>query len=725
MDTKLTYRDKLAIHRLDNGVLQIQANNDADLYFGQGYAQARDRGMQMILTRILGQGRGTELLRDDDQLLGIDCFFRRMNWQDHVAEQLEQLSPATRDNLQAWCAGINHSFSQKQPWEIRLLGIQIEPWAPEHCLLFLRMMSYIGMQQLQGDIERFIVQMVQADIPDTALEELFPGQLTGIDRQLLQQVRLSEKLVPDSVTWLPMLSAFTASNNWVINGKRSANGQAMLANDPHLEGNRLPNVWQEYYLQCGERYLLGAGMPGVPGVLIGRNNDVAWGVTYSFMDTIDSWVERCQDGKYWQDGQWHDFRQRREIIKRKKHPPQTLFFYENHHGILDGDPAQPGHYLATRWSCAQAGSAALEMVFDLLHLTSAASLCQTVAKIEFSFNWVSADNQGNIGYQMSGLLPKRREGASGLFPLDGTDSNNDWRGFHDGIDLPRVCNPDCGYILTANNDLNHYGKYPASNIPSGYYRSKRIESLLESKDKITLEDFMNWQHDVYSLQARSYLEVLLPLLDDSPAARILKKWDLCYSLDSQGAWLFERFYRQLIRDVFSRNANDGQATVMDFLLDETHLVGIFYSNFDKVLLSPSSLWFAGRSREEIFAQVWQQQIAPLLPQQIRYWGEVNRMKLVHILFNGKLPQFLGFDYGPIAVAGGPATISQGFIFRHAGRMTSAVPSLRMVVDMGQPGIKTQLLGGPSDRRFSRWYRSGITAWQTREYKDLPGDVFNS
>ena len=164
-----------------------------------------------------------------------------------------------------------------------------------------------------------------------------------------------------------------ASNNWVVAGSKTASGKPILANDPHLEVNRLPNVWCEMVLQCGDRWMMGGTMPGLPGVLVGRNPDLAWGATYAFVDTIDSWVEKCSDGKYYRAGsdgdsdRWLQFEKREELILRKKKAAVSHVFYENELGTLEGDPFSNEHCLVTRWAAADSGAASLQAVFDLWH----------------------------------------------------------------------------------------------------------------------------------------------------------------------------------------------------------------------------------------------------------------------------------------------------------------------------------------------------------------------
>ncbi|GAH88084.1 unnamed protein product, partial [marine sediment metagenome] len=183
---------------------------------------------------------------------------------------------------------------------------------------------------------------------------------------------------------------------------------------------------------------------------------------------------------------------------------------------------------------------------------------------------------------------------------------------------------------------------------------------------------------------------------------------------------FERFYTALLRKVFGEGGM-GEA-VVDFLGDEAAIFVDSYDNFDRVLLSPASAWFSGMSREEVFRQVARESLS--VP--VRAWGSTRKLVLSHILFGGKLPRFLGFDRGPITLIGGRATIHQGQIYRNAGRLTSFAPSQRLVTDMAEERMHTNLAGGPSDRRFSRWYCSDLKNWRAGRYKALepriaPGD----
>src|ERR1044071_9788341 len=344
------------IERDDAGVPHITAATLDDAHLGLGFCHARDRGMQILLVRILGGGRACELLLDSQEMLELDRLFRRWNLGASSSREEALLSKRARSTVDSYCKGGNLYFSQNRlPWELRLLRYCFEPWTAADIGLAAKVADLVVLATSQSDMERFIVECVQNGISREKLEELFPGQLCGLDEELLRRVRLSERLVPSSLKWASGLPRMMASNNWVVSGSRTASGKPFLCNDPHLEINRFPPVWYEAVLrwgaQEGPHYAIGSTFPGIPGVAIGRNRDLAWGVTYAFMDCIDSWIEECREGKYRRGDSWLPFTSRKETIRRKKNAPVELIFYENDHGVLDGDPFQPGHYRTTRWSC--------------------------------------------------------------------------------------------------------------------------------------------------------------------------------------------------------------------------------------------------------------------------------------------------------------------------------------------------------------------------------------
>jgi len=702
----------VAISRRTDGVLEVSAADLAGAYWGMGYAHALDRSIQLLLTRVLAQGRASECLSSTPEMLEIDRFFHRMNWAGGLEEEVQKLDPETREVCEAYCAGVNAALEQGLPWELRLLGIPHEPWCLGDSILMMRLIGWVGLAQSQSEIEHLLIEMIQGGVSSDLIDDLFPGAMAEADVELLNQVTLADRLVPEALTWLSGVPRMMASNNWVVGPSRSKSGSALLANDPHLEINRIPAVWQELVLQVDDGYLLSGTMPGIPALILGRSNELSWGVTYSFMDAIDSWVEECRDGCFRRRDEWKPFVERRVMVKRKKKKPLEMRFWENEHGILDGDPWEPGFYLARRWAAGEGGARSLNAARKVFTATTVERAMELFGRIETSWSWVFADRSGNIGFQMSGLMPLRRPGVSGLVPAAGWRPENNWLGFAAVEDLPRSLNPECGFLVTANNDLNHLGRLSPINAPMGDERATRIAQMIEAKEKLDLEDFKEIQYDVYSLHAERFIDALGPLLPEGAEREELLGWDRRYDVDSQLAGFFEDFYGGLRRRLFGSEGVGGE--VFAHLLSETGIFNDFYERFDRILLDPDSPWWAGLDRREMVQEAFLEAAA----QPRTRWGARNKLSVSHLLFGGKLPKWMGFDQPDFELPGGRGTPHQGQIFNSGGRKTSFAPSIRILVDMAEDCMYSNLPGGPTDRRFSPHYASGWARWLGGEYKRL-------
>ncbi|MFN4150673.1 MAG: penicillin acylase family protein, partial [Candidatus Sericytochromatia bacterium] len=625
--------DSLKIERDKHGLFHINSESEKDLYKGLGYCHALDRGMQILLLRILGKGKASELLESSDELLEIDKFFRKMNFAGNLKEELSKLEAKSIELCESYCEGINEALNKKYPWEFKLVGYKPEPWTIEDSIMISRITGYITLAQSQHEIERLFIQMLQNNVELSKLKELFPNNLEGLNDdliELIKKVKVEEKVVPDAVKWNHIVPKMLASNNWVISGSKTKSGKPILANDPHLETNRLPNIWYEVVLNSSEQYAIATSMPGLPGVLLGRTKYLSWGATYTFMDSVDSFIEDCKDGKYLREGEYLPFKERKEIIKRKNKESVEITFYENDLGVLDGNPFDSGFYLNTKWFPIYSGSKAINNIIKMWQAKTVQEGMSYLGNLETSWNWVLADTSGNIAYQMSGMMPKRKEGYSGFYPLPSWNKENHVTEFYPLEDLPRCINPKEGYFVTANNNLNSYGKVSPINICMADYRSDRIKQLLDSKDKIEPEDCFKMHYDVYSIQAEKYMKILLPLLPDNEKGKILKNWDYKYDLESKGAYLFERVYKKIIIDVFG--STFGKEVIKN-LLEESGIVIDFYGNIDSILLSENSTWFNGKSRNEIYQKAI---IDALNKTEIKAWKEVNTITLSNIFFNNKM-----------------------------------------------------------------------------------------
>ncbi|MFC2074830.1 penicillin acylase family protein [Bdellovibrionota bacterium] len=704
---------KLEIKRNQHGVPKIVGKTEEDIFWGVGHCHAKDRGLQMLLTRILGRGQASEHLQSTDEMLKFDIFFRQVDWAGHTEKEIANLTPKARTLSESYCDGVNSVLSKNIPWELRLIGYKPDPWTINDCILISRMIGYVSLCQAQGEVERFFVEMVQNGVPKEQLEELFPGNLNELDIELLKKVKIAEPIIPEEVKWSQMIPKMMASNNWVVSGEKTASGKPILANDPHLEVNRLPNLWYEAILKTDSRYGICGTMPGVPGTLVGRTNDLSWGVTFSFMDTIDSWIEECEEGKHRRgENEWEPWLERTELINRKNKAPFEITFFENGHGFLNGNPYEEGFYLATKWTGARSGAKSINAVTEMWSAKNVEEGMAIIEDLESTWNFVLADRLGNIGYQMTGLLPKRRQGVSGFIPLPGWNRENDWQGFVDPKDLPRAYNPEEGFFITANNNLNAFGKADPINISMADYRANQIEKKLKEKSNLTVEDMEKIQMDLHSLQAEKFMEKLRPLLPDTPQGEILKKWDCNYSSDSKGAYLFEEVYHNLFNQIFGDLGIGREVT--EHLCRKSCIFTDFYQNFDKIMLSENSSWFKEKKPEELFRTAAEE----ALKIEPTPWKNSHNFVMRNIFFDGKLPKWLGFDKGPFHLEGGRATPHQGQIYENGTRLTSFGPSFRFVTDMGVDELHSTLAGGPSDRRFSKWYASEIKNWCAGKYKRL-------
>jgi len=704
------------ILRNEHGIPEISAGTMADLMRGLGWIHANDRQLQTLFTRILLQGRAAELLRADDSLIAIDTYMRRMNFLPDAEDQLARLEPDTRAAMDAYVGGFNHWMAHNGPvFEFKLLGYrQPEPYTPSDCLRLGKVFGFLGLADTQASMEKFLVQVIQKGVPEERLRELFPYLSDPINSTLLNQVRLSPPMVPEAVAWLNRLPRFNASNSWAVAGRHTRSGFPILCGDPHLEVNRLPNVWQEVVLRLPGNTLLGVSVPGAPGLIIGRNRHLAWSATYAFMDMLDYRIERCRDGRYFRRDGWKPFAVREETIKVKGRPSIRIPVFENENGLLEGDPHRDGHYLALAWSGASGcGAKDFDTLIQIMAARDVEAGMALFRQVEaVAMNWVFADTRGHIGYQMSGRHSKRPAPISGLLHRAARDDHLDHQGFNDPADLPRVFNPPEGIIVTANQDLNYLGRSNPINLCMGSYRADRIIQLLETGSELDAAYMQDMHYDLYSLQAERLMAIIGPLLPDTDNGRILKSWNLRYDHDSEGAMLFESVYRAVIGVVFGDHGVGRE--VVDHLFSETSLFNDYYANFDRILERQSSAWFDGQTREALFRQGIQEglRVKPA------GYGKNRSILLAHLLFGGQLPKFLGFDYGPLILPGCRATITQGQIFTSAGRTTTFSPTYRLITDMATDEIHTNLAGGPSDRRFSRWYLSDLENWYEGNYKVL-------
>ncbi len=716
------------LRRDAHGVVHAAAADDLALAAAFGYAHAHDRALQMLLVRVIGRGRLAELLDDSPGSLAIDLFMRRNLFAAASEEEAAALGGRARELAEAYAAGANARLARGLPWELRLLGVPAGPWTSADTLLTLRLMSFVGLAQAQGDTELVVLQALRAGVDRGKLARLFRPHLDGLDDALLASIR-SLRHLPCLVPGLPPLPGLRASNNVAVAGRHSASGAALYASDPHLEVNRLPAIWYEVVgeLPDGD-FRTGVTVPGVPGLVMGRSRAIAAGFTYGFTDTIDFVIEEVKGGLYRRGGEWRPLRERRETIRRKKGAPVELLVLESDAGVFEtpdgATGVDDGLWLARAWTCRRDGGAAsLEAMLDLWSAPDVERAAEAASRIAIPANWLFSGRDGRIAAQQSGLLPRRRR-ETGLLPLRGWEPGDLWDGTLPPSALARVLDPPEGVLVTAN-DPGHGAWKPVGVVLSmGTDRADRLRELVAAKlsagHGLSAPDLGAMQSDVVSGQARRLLSALDAWLPDLPAVRSLRAWDRRYDAESKGAVLFERLYAALCDGVFGDGLLGAEAWRA---LCDTSLVHPFYFRFfdDVLAREEGPVWFGDEEKGAFVARVARETLEGVDSSALPAWGETRRVAMRHLLFGGKLPAFLGFDRGPFPVVGGRATVVQGQVLHLAGRESSFCPSWRFVADLATDAAETALAGGPSDRRFSRWYATDVARWLAFERKTLkPG-----
>lgn len=705
----------IAIIRNEHGVPEISASSWGDASYAMGWVHANDRQLQIMLTRIILEGRGAEKLSASKDLIETDTYIRSLNLFPDIDDQKKILDRDVLESLEAYSEGINSYIGEgKTLMEFRLLGYRPEPWRVEDSMRLAKSFSYFGLIDAQGNMEKLIVQMIQNGIGEKRLRELFPYLNDTVDFELLKKVRLAPPIVPGAVKWLSIIPRFTASNNWAVSGRLTASGKPLLCGDPHLEVNRMPAIWHEAVIRLPDETVSGFAIPGTPVIVVGRNRNLAFSPTYTFMDMIDYSVEECRDGRYRRGSRWNFFDRRDEIISTKKGGEVKVSFYDNELGTLEGDPGQHGFYLVRSWSAAKGcGAMDINGLFGAMRAKTVREGMKHYRSLDAaSYNFVMADSAGNIGMQMSGRMFDRPRGVSGLIPHPASEKRFSPKGYVSKNRLPSQYNPVDGLIVTANQDVNSLGTSSPINLPMATYRSERIRQLLMKKHRKDAEYMKEIQYDLYSLQAERMMKVILPYIPDTENGRILKSWDCTYRNDSLGASVFENVYLSLIETIFGDHGF-GRDTIK-YILTETCLFNDYYGNFDTIIFNEKSKWFEAESRESMVRRA----IADGLDRKVKSYGKTRKIYFRNILLGGKIPAFIGLDYGPVEIPGSRATVLQGQIFRTGGRVVTFSPSCRIIADMSNSSLLTNTTGGNCDRPFTKWYSNNCKDWFYGIYKKI-------
>jgi penicillin G amidase len=723
-------RRKFAAARDENGVPHVVAHNWATALYGLGYLHALDRPTQMLFSRAVASGRSAELIADKPELVETDRFFRRVGLYRHLEREVAGLDDRAFGNLTAYCEGVNDGMGRSgRSLPMWAAGFYPRPWNPQAVMLIGNLLNFGGLAVSQRQNERLLVELVQAGVEPAKLRELFEPLLDNADFDLLKQIKIASRLSDEALELITDLPRLAGSNAWAVAPSRSASGHALLASDPHLEVNRLPAIWYEAVLEWDGNYVMGASLPGCPLFAVARTKHLAWGVTYLKGDTSDYFIEDCRRGErgwqYRRQDSWRDFDIREEQIARKGEEPETLRVHFNDVGTLEGDPDESGegYLLSTVWTGERPGSgASVATWIELVDCQAASQAMDLVRECpQPTLCWMFADRAGHIGMQANGCFPRRAAGHSGLLPIPAWDPANHWQGWVPTSDLPRVYDPPRGFIASANENINPPGGPQLITQVLADYRRRRIDERLAGWPSATLADMQGLQYDVVSVEARDLLAVLLPLLDDGPVRQRLQSWDCGYGPESMEATLFQRFYRNVLLEIFGdepgRQGGIGWRRIL-YLCSRAGFSMMVVTCIDRLLKRDESLWWQGRDKGQLVRAAAEK----LAAETDQPWSITNAFKFTNRFFEGQfVGRALGIQTNELPMRGCHATPFQGHLLRAAKRETTFAPSYHFVTDLGTDEAWTNLPGGPKESWFSRWYKSDITRWLTGSYKRLsPG-----
>lgn len=733
-----------------NGIPHIYAANADDLLFAQGYVHAQDRLWQMEFNRRVGHGRISEFAGASQ--VNSDKYLRTIGLARAAKADWDAASDEEKRVLNAFAAGVNafiESHRDNLPLEFTLVGIQPEPWTPVDSLAWAKVMAFDLGGRSQFDITRatFIEKLGLAKWKEIAPE--YPAEGPFIVDAPASGARLApSEEMPIIAIGKPNLDAILAqaasfdffsggigSNNWVVDGTKTASGKPMLANDPHL-GVQIPSIWYVIGLHCAPvsndcpYNVVGLALPATPGVVIGHNDRIAWGVTNVGPDVVDYFVEKLNPqnpNQYEFKGKFEDFKVVKETIKVKGGADVTLEVKISRHGpimtpVLEG-VKEP---LAIQWTALKERSHILGAVNQLNRARNFQEFRDALKQFDVpAQNFVYVDVDGNIGYQTPGNIPIRAKG-DGSVPVDGASGEYEWTGYIPFNELPSSYNPASHYIATANHAVTPTTyKYMITRDWAAPFRAMRLNDLLRAKSKITADDFRVMQGDAYSIlltRAQKYVAGAKFEGASARAQEIVKNWDGNLGVDSVGGAIMEATYARLARNVFE-NKLGAELFKTYFGLGNVHRLALY-----QWLEKPESAWWDDaatpqkETRDDILKKSFEQGVGDLAKQfgdamGEWKWGRLHTVTYAHPVGSVQ-PLNLLFNVGPLATSGDGFTVNANSYNDTRGFAQTTQPSMRMIADASNWDKSLIVLPvGQSGQPLSKHYSDMATLW--RDIQHVP------
>lgn len=668
---------EVRVTRDARGVPQITASSLEDALFGQGFVTSQDRFWQMDGLRRLAAGELSEIA--GKAALPLDTKARQFRMRRIAAEWLRQMPAEHRAGLAAYARGVNHYLEThrgKYPPEFAVMGYDPRPWTMIDTLLCALQMH----RTLSGHWENDLLKEKLRAAGDRArVDYLFP-------------VRTGDEPQP-------------GSNAWVVSGARSTTGKPILANDPHLEWS-LPSTWYMVALRAPGLNAAGASLPGVPAVVIGHNGRIAWGITALQFDNMDLYVETIdlRTGRYRFRGEELQAAREVEWIAVKDAPPVQLVNLVTVHGPVVS--TEGGRALALKWAAADTADGFDFPLFELNRAGNWREFRAALAKMRGpNINALYADVDGNIGWQIAGRLPLRKD-FDGDVPLDGASGRQEWDGFIPFEQLPSYYNPPSGMLVSANqNGFPPATPYRVSGFFASAHRARQIAERLKAKPRWSPEEMLRLQSDVYSsfhhFLARAAAQAVERRQDSNPmareAARLLKGWNGQMEASRPEPFLVTLLYQHLRRAITERASPRETPELRTYMAP-----GVV----EKLLRERPAGWFDDYNlllaNELADAMEEAKRIHGRNPDKWRY-GRMNDLTIAHPIA-GQISWLAPyFNIGPAPLSGAATTIDAA-----TQRMG---PSLRFVADVSAwDRSLMNLTIGQSGHRFSGHYKDQWEAY---------------
>lgn len=730
--------DEVHVYRDTHAIPHIYAKNEHDLYLTTGYLMAQDRLWQMDLLRRVTFGRLSEIFGED--MLGADHLLRSLRIPEKSQLVLSQSDENLIRCLDAFAGGVNQfieNHQKKLPPEFTILGYKPEPWQPLHTVNLIGYMAWdlagswlteitLYKLMLQVDAEKF-----NQLIPDLSQQRTLVHPAIGFEKtsDLFPLLDHSKKLQELG------LEVFSASNNWAVNASKSETGYPILSNDMHL-GFGAPGIWYPLHQVIeGRLNVTGVTLPGAPLIVVGHNENIAWGMTNLYVDEMDFYLETLSDdgNKYLLDDEWLDLEVKQETIITKKGDTVVKEIQFTHRGpIVSGFKKINDQAISMRWN-GNDYSNELRSIYLLNRAGNWDEFRDALSTFgAVSQNVIYADTEGNIGIQTAAAVPLRNVGNPILlFP--GHTRESDWTGMLAFEELPFTYNPPEGHVASANNravgdDFPYYIGY-WYDMP---FRIDRIREMLNEKEKLGPEDFKLMLGDFKSKAVERYLDHLVQILLTIPdlteternALGMLAGWDMVLTAESVPATVFEKFYSIFISNILADEM--GQELYREFG------GGLIRNMFDRIWKNPESSWVNNIHTDKL--ETFEEMVALSFRETIQWleqnmgadpdnwkWGEIHQLSINHPMGSVKiLDRIFGLNKGPFPVGGSFHTVNPKAYSFHNPYAVVHGASQRHIFNMGNLQESYVVIPtGASGIPASKYYVNQIEMFINNQYrKDL-------